>query len=173
VITGTARGALASWLGSLGIPPPFLSGVAHPAKAASSQKRTSAFRGALLIHLPPQGLVEESEKAKFLRALPWFSAQPVAHALLVGVGIQVTTFVFLPTAAPADIVAAQAFLLFGLFLIIKESIEDFHLHLHPILLESPYPDRYSAIRPAPRGVEGNPEPRGIQGIALNHVGFRA
>jgi hypothetical protein len=90
--------------------------------------------------------VEESEKSKFRCALLWFSAQPVSHALLVGVGIQVTTFVFLPTTAPADIVAAQAFLLVGLFLIIEESLEDFHLHLHSILLESPHPDRLSAIR---------------------------
>lgn len=72
----------------------------------------------------------------FLCALLWFSAQPVSHALLMGVRIQVTTFVFLPTAAPADIVAAQAFLLVGRFLIIEKAFENFHLTLHPILLTS-------------------------------------
>jgi hypothetical protein len=64
----------------------------------------------------------------------------------MGVGIQVTTLVFLPTAAPADIVAAQAFLLVGWFLIIEEAFKNFHLYLHPFLLESPDRDLHSAIR---------------------------
>jgi hypothetical protein len=64
----------------------------------------------------------------------------------MGIGIQVTTLVFLPAAAPADIVAAQAFLLVGLFLIIEKAFKNFHLTLHPILLASLDRDRHSAIR---------------------------
>jgi len=88
----------------------------------------------------------------------------------MGVGIQVTTLVFLTAAAPADIVAAQAFLLVGLFLIIEKAFKNFHLTLHPILLASLDRDRHSAIRHAPRRLHGCPEPRGIQGKALNLTG---
>jgi hypothetical protein len=72
----------------------------------------------------------------------------------MGVGIQVTTLVFLPAAAPADIVAAQAFLLVGWFLIIEKAFQKFHLYLHPFSLESPDRDLHSTIRPALRGVQG-------------------
>jgi hypothetical protein len=67
-------------------------------------------------------------------ALLRFSAQPVSHALLVSIGIQVATLVFFPAAAPADIVTAQAIFLVGLFLITEKAFNNFHIYLYPISL---------------------------------------
>jgi hypothetical protein len=52
----------------------------------------------------------------------------------------------------------------------------FYFGLYPVLYGLYLPLRlipHSAFRPAPRGVQGSPEPRRIQGIVLNLTWFRA
>ncbi len=52
----------------------------------------------------PGGHALREEDGVFLPLLLRFLAQPISHTLLMGIGIQMAAFVFLPAAAPAQVV---------------------------------------------------------------------